>query len=248
MKKQIYISGFVLEYEKYLTCVGQSPVSCSEEEVDEFESMLPEPYRFPNAYKEFLLYGGRKMPGMFGDINFSYPEARFLFKSNYDDVLAMLEGEGCDYPLPLNIFVITERLREIFYFFDFTEGEDPPIYLWQERCGGGLEAAKKEYESFSDFLMDGLRIAWIYLMNKRTRVSLENGQPPRDQQIWYPTKQERAKGIPLKKLKDYFGFAGWQLNESAQKLNLTPEQYLEELSGWEARRVEEEIRFFPPSS
>lgn len=248
METYSHIASFINEYENYLLCVERSPAPCSTEEVSDFESMLSHPYKFPGAYKEFLLYSGRSMPGIFSDLDFSCAMAKILLANNYEDISIMLEGEGCDDPLPSDIFVITERLGGLFYFLRLGIDENPPVYLWEENCGGGLEAASKEYDSFSCFLMDNLRIAWIHLNSKILRARLEANQPHRGTQIWYATKKEQTEGISLKMLKDYFGFAMWRLEEFAQKYDLSPAQYLEELSGWEAKKLGSEIRFFPPSN
>jgi hypothetical protein len=248
MEKFQYLNKTIIEFEKLLQEFGGEVKPCTQEEVEELESMLPSPYHLPAAYKEFLLYGGKKMAGLFKLVNFSYGMAKHLIFYRDEEILEQLQSEDPNAQLPADIFVINEHLGANFTYFRLTEGNDPPIYIWEEGKGG-LEVSKKEYESFSDFLRDQIRIHQKNLMLQVTREKLEAGQPIRDKQFWDPTDIEQIKGIKSLSLMRYFGFyAPWELEKAAAICGLKWEQYLEELSSWQARQVDGEMRFFPPKA
>ena len=76
-------------------------------------------------------------------------------------------------------------------------------------------------------------------------------KPPKGLQAWEATDDDLEEGITRSNLMKYFGFSSTtELENAASFYNLSPEQYLEELSGWQCRPTEEgssRTRFFPPS-
>jgi len=60
--------------------------------------------------------------------------------------------------------VLNEHLGASFTFFQLDAGDDPPVYLWEERDldagrpGGGLDTAIREHERFSAFVLAQARI------------------------------------------------------------------------------------------
>ncbi|WP_017660524.1 SMI1/KNR4 family protein [Baaleninema simplex] len=90
-------------------------IPCTLEEIAELEVSLSPPYKLPAAYKEFLLYGGKEMAGLFYMIDFSYNMAKLLAKTHYRDVIRMLRfWEGKD-NLASEIFVLNENLGSNMY-------------------------------------------------------------------------------------------------------------------------------------
>ena len=77
---------------------------------------------------------------------------------------------------------------------------------------------------------------------------LKNYLPPRGQQEWTPTSEDRREGIIRSDLIQRIGFGTTKaLEDAASFLELDPDTYLEELSGWQNRPVEEgssRTRFF----
>lgn len=234
--------------EKFLSEFGGEVIPCTQEEVDALELMLPNSYCLPAAYKEFLLYCGKKMGKLFeGGFSFSYKMAKFQLEHENRDILKMVRVWNRESQLPPDIFVLTQHLTSYFDYFKLTEGENPPVYSWCDEDEGGLEVAQKEYDSFSDYLRDQIRITTIEL-KKGVISKLEAKNPPRSQQFWVPTRQEISQGIALLNLIRYFGFYSVnRLEQAAALCGLDPNSYLEELSGWQARQVDGETRFFPPN-
>jgi GIY-YIG catalytic domain len=79
---------------------------------------------------------------------------------------------------------------------------------------------------------------------------LEVYQPPRGLQEWNHTPQDNREGITRSDLIKKLGFDSTKaFEDTAAVLELDPIKYLEELSGWQNRPVEEgssRTRFFPP--
>ena len=79
---------------------------------------------------------------------------------------------------------------------------------------------------------------------------LKNYLPPRSQQEWSPSYEDKREGITRSDLIQKFGFSTTKdFEDAALLLELDPDEYLEELSGWQKRPVEEgssRTRFFMP--
>ena len=81
-----------------------------------------------------------------------------------------------------------------------------------------------------------------------TTEKIEVGKPARGTQFWIPNETEYNDGISIVKLTKRLGLGnGMKLHQARAMLGLDTDSYLEELSGWKARQVGDEIRFFPPS-
>jgi len=142
MNRFKYLEEVIIIFEKFLKEFGGEVVPCTNKEIDILESMLPHPYHLPAAYKEFLLYSGKNIVGhsFTGDI--FYHGVKYWIE-NRKEIVEIIYGEDSDSQLPLDIFVIHEYLGGSVEYFKLTEGEDPPVYSWNEEDGGGLEVAKK---------------------------------------------------------------------------------------------------------
>jgi hypothetical protein len=232
-----YINEAVVIFKQFQDQFDGEVIPCTQEQVDELESLLPSFYCLPAAYKEFLLYGGRKMGQ--------------LFEGGFSrDILKIIQVWNKESQLPPDIFVLTQHLTSYFDYFKLTEGENPPVYTWNEEDEGGLEVIKKEYDSFSDYLKEQIRVCAIELMPKFIEEKLQAKTPPRGKQFWIPTNQEQVKGIELPELMRYLGlYTLKELDEAASLCGLDPNQYLEELSGWKCyshSQMRIHTRFFPP--
>lgn len=79
---------------------------------------------------------------------------------------------------------------------------------------------------------------------------LKNYLPPRGFLEWSPSSEDRREGITRGDLIQKFGFSTTKdFEDAAAFLELDPDQYLEELSGWQKRPVESgssRMRFFAP--
>lgn len=79
---------------------------------------------------------------------------------------------------------------------------------------------------------------------------LKNYLPPRGRLEWSPSPEDRREGITRGDLIQKFGFSTTlDFEDAAAFLELEPDEYLEELSGWQKRPVESgssRMRFFAP--
>ena len=245
-----YIKDTVKLLEKFIEKHGGKVVSCTQEEIDKLESMLPDSYKLPAAYKEFLLYGGKEI-GQFYEpgSRFDYERALNYVKSGRGSAISLLKQYEANPQLPDDIYVLTTYMSSFFNFFKLTEGENPPVYQWLEEDEVGTEAIVKAHDSFTDFIRDEVRIRHLLLIRLQTRKELEAGNPPpRGRQFWVAVPEEKIEGIKEKDLAKFFGVDPlWRVEEITETLNIIPIEYLEELSGWKAVKVGDEVRFFPQS-
>ena len=251
-----YLRQVIVIFEKFLDEFGGEVIGCNHQEVNILESMLPQPYRLPAAYKEFLLYGGKEMAGIFrdGEPDFSYKRALDYVEAGrgLGHATNLVKKFDPDAELPPDIFVLTTHLGAYFEYFRLTEGDNPPVYAWNDEDEGGTEVIEKIHDCFSDYLRDQIRIKAIHLIPYITDEKLAAKKPPRGQQFWLPTRTEEIKGITYRNLMRYFGFRLFDYLEKASDMcGLDSCSYLEELSGWKCPRVEEnekQTRFFPPET
>ena len=248
MKHFKYIEKEIAIFEQLIGAFGGKVVPCTKAEVNELESMLPPTYRLPAAYKEFLLYGGKQMGGLFGSVDFSYGMAKILLKNKYQGIYDMVQfEEEPGWKLPENIFVINDHPSANFTYFWLTDGENPPVYWWEEDEGSLQEGSKKDADSFSQFLMQQIKKDAIFSAHRLTGSQTEAEKPPRGKQFWIPEELEYFQGVKEGKLMDRLGFYGRDMYQATKIIEIDSNSYLEELSGWKARKVGDEIRFFPPS-
>ena len=246
-----YLRQVIVILEKFLDEFGGEVIGCTHEEVDLLESMFSPLYHLPNAYKEFLIYGGKEIGKLF-EIRpcLSYNSAKFKIEHKYRDIIDMVRIFDKNAQLPPDIFVLSNHLTSYFDYFRLTEGENPAVYFWSEEDDKGMEGVHREWNSFSVFLINEIRICTTLLKGEILKKKLKAQKPPRNRQFWLPTELQIEKGIIKSRLLDYFGFHNFkQLEEVAATCGLESNQYLEELSGWKCRKVTEdnsEIRFFPP--
>ena len=244
-----YIKNTTKLLESFLEKYGGKVVSCTQEEIDKLESMLPDSYKLPAAYKEFLLYGGKEI-GQFYEpgSKFDYKRALDYVISGRSAAISLLKQYEDNPKLPDDVYILTTYMSSYFNFFKLTEGENPPVYEWLEEDEIGTEAIVKAHDSFTDFIREEVRIRNLLLVFYQTKEKLDAGNPPRDRQFWIAQPEEELKGITGEDLARHFGVDPlWRVEEITETLNISPIKYLEELSGWKAIKVNDEIRFFPLS-
>jgi hypothetical protein len=126
-------------------------VPCTPEEIAVLEALVA-PNHLPAAYVEFLRYGGKQLANVFRGVDFSYGQARRMRENGNREILRMLRICDKDAELPETVFIINEHLAANFTYFDLGEGDDPPIYLWEDGAGG-LDAAIQEHDTFAGFVL-----------------------------------------------------------------------------------------------
>jgi len=115
-------------------------VGCSDTEVGDLENYLG--HKLPREYQEFIKAVGHSA----GDFNRG---SDFLFK----DIFILTEetrnilNDG-PFKLPEDAFVIFSHQGYIFSYFRFSDGDDPPVYVYMEN----EPEPKKWASSFSEYL------------------------------------------------------------------------------------------------
>ena len=249
MQQYKYIKNEIEIFQKFLAKYGGKVVPCTSQEVKALESLIPKQCHIPEAYQEFLLYGGKGMAGLFNEYEAGYEAVKKRLLTQNQRITRMVQFE--DIPekkeLPADLFVIEEVSHcGNFTYLLLTEGDNPPIYFWEEG-EGGLEHSRKLADSFSDYLMKEIKIKAMYSASKFIGRKIKAGELPREQQFWIPEESEYLQGIKEEKLMKRLGFGGTKFYEVTKSNPIDPYSYLEELSGWKARKVGDEVRFFPPS-
>ena len=238
MEKFAYLQEVIVAVEKLLAKSGGEVTPCTQQEVDAVESMLTSPYRLPFAYKEFLLYGGKKIGHWFGHIDSYYRSAKVLLEYNYRYILNLLQADIPQADIPPELFVIEEDYLGHFTYLLLSEGENPPIYWWWKKDKGGLEVSRKINKSFTEYLLDKIVIA-TEGRKQLMRNKIMAGKPPRKKQFWLPDLRSRANGMLRRSVMDQMGFDCNRisdLEQAATLLGLNVDSYLEELSGWKCEK------------
>ena len=211
-----YLNKTIHILEKFVARYGEEIIPCTSKEVEKLESMLPHPYRLPTAYKEFLLYGGKKIGAFYEEGSmFDYKRALNYVKYGRKLAISLLKQYEDNPKLSDDVYVLSTYMSSFFNFFKLTEGENPPVYEWLEEDEVGTEAIIKAHESFTDFIREEVRIRHILLIRPQTRKELEVGNPPpRGQQFWVARPEEKIKGITGENLAECFGVDPlWRVEE-----------------------------------
>ena len=112
-----------------------------------------------------------------------------------------------------------------------------------------FEEVKQELDTLKKQFSDAFS-ALAQLGTDSVIRKLKNYLPPRSQQEWSPSSEDKREGITRSDLIQKFGFStSKDFEDAATLLELDPDEYLEELSGWQKRPVEEgssRTRFFLP--
>src|SRR5262245_14044844 len=124
---------------------------CSDDEVAALEALVA-PHRLPAAYREFLVFGGKRLAGVFGGVDFSYRHALIHRTHANRDVLRMLRVADKQAVMPDTLFVLNEHLGSNFTYVHLDAGDEPPVYF-REEGNGGLATAIREHDSFSAFVL-----------------------------------------------------------------------------------------------
>jgi SMI1 / KNR4 family (SUKH-1) len=129
-------------------------VPCTEEEVEKLENHYK--IRFPIAFKEYLLSMGHYAGELYEGSNCGYDNL-FLQKEWQiieNDIAKNHEFKRTFNWQDENIFIFLDHGGYIVYFFKLDEGDDPPVYRYEE----GLDDVKHTYSSFSLFLEEQFEI------------------------------------------------------------------------------------------
>ena len=248
MKHFKYIEREINIFDQILDRFGGEVIPCKNEEIEVLESLIPNPYSLPEAYKEFLLYGGKKMAGLFDKYEAGYEAVKKIQQTCNQEIIRMVKAYDPEKKeLPVDLFVIEEISHcDNFTYLLLREGDNPPIYFWEED-EGGLEVSRKLANSFSDYLLTEIQTKARFSAHSFVNSQIKAGKPPRGQQFWIPNETEYSQGVAKEKLMERLGFYGRNLHQATTITGIDSYSYLEELSGWKAVKTNDEVRFFPPS-
>lgn len=126
-------------------------IPCTEEEINVIESRLQ--LSLPDAYKEFLLWGGCWARGFMEGSYFFFEDLLDLQEA----AIELLKENQFPESLPSDAFVFFIHQGYYFTFFKTSEGHNPPVYSYLD--GQTLPTFKKEYSSYSDFLIEQLELS-----------------------------------------------------------------------------------------
>lgn len=100
---------------------------CTESEIAQIMKMQGVS-RIPLLYKQFLLLMGRKGGRLQSVLDLFYPTLLELKKLASDS----LEFDGSPFQLPSDAFVFATHLTHLYYYFSTADGDDPPVYGFEE--------------------------------------------------------------------------------------------------------------------
>ncbi|MCU0546647.1 MAG: SMI1/KNR4 family protein [Oscillatoriaceae cyanobacterium Prado104] len=145
----MYLEKFKSRFAELSHRFPRKLIPCTKEQIYSLERRSG--LTLPIAYKEFLLWGGVWAGGLFIGSNCFYDSLPELRKAAEE----LLESDEFPEPLPEDAFVFFMHQGYIFWFFKTSEGDDPPVYGYEEG-GAGVPYApvpfKKLSSNFSKFL------------------------------------------------------------------------------------------------
>ena len=115
---------------------------CTTSEIDRLEVWIHG--SLPEAYKEFLRWGGHDDAGLFQGSERFY---RYLIPMQ-EWAVDLLKENAFPEPLPPDTFVFFMHQGYQFAFFCLSEGDDPPVYYYLE----GQPTIERVKEHYSDWL------------------------------------------------------------------------------------------------
>jgi len=124
-------------------------VGCSEQEIANIEARFG--YNLPGAYKDFLRTLGKGAGKFQNDCMWKYPE---LLEDVPEATRGVLDNCNGTYKhtieLPKTAFVFLESGGSQIMFFDTADGDDPPVFLYEQ----GNQQATKWADSFSSWVAE----------------------------------------------------------------------------------------------
>jgi hypothetical protein len=145
----MYLTKAKKRAEDFYLLTGRRPYPCTIEEVESLEQWSG--HRFPEAYREFLLWMGHNGGGLLEGSDCFYHHLKVL--PSYAQEL--LEEDQFVGNLPDKAFIFFMHQGYQFNFFYFDDGDDPPIYWYLEEIPTRTSFTQL-YSSFSEFVLTEL--------------------------------------------------------------------------------------------
>lgn len=126
----------------------------SRSELARLETLLPPGMRFPDALLTFLEWGGDKAGQLFREEDFSIEMIGRYLDMGLRSIQAMVRRNGGTEPLPADLLLLSEYQGERFTYVLLSEGDNPPVYRWEEGGSRGLQDAVQEAPTFVDWVVE----------------------------------------------------------------------------------------------
>lgn len=146
----MYLDSIKLRCRELDILGAQAVVPCTEEEVRTLEGQLRR--SLPGAYREFLLWMGYDSYTFLVGSTWGYSRLLDLQEAAHQ----LLEENAFPQPLPHEAFVFLMHQGYSFNFFCLDEGNDPPIYSYNE--GHEQSSFPRIFPRFTDFLASEIEI------------------------------------------------------------------------------------------
>ncbi len=146
---------------------------CSENEIKNIQNIIIPGRKFPQCYHEFLIGFGKYMEEDFSESNPNHGsligEAIFLEdlidNNNENGLTGLLEEDEADLS-PSNIFVFYGSQGVLYAFFKLDDGDNPPIYAYQEGFSGSdFPQVSNSLSSFLERKINGDKSLFKELVN-----------------------------------------------------------------------------------
>jgi len=128
--------------------LGKMCQPANQKEINSLELRLSN--SLPQAYKEFLLWGGKNAGEIWGGSVYCITEILDI----QDVASELLDEKNFPLALPKKSFVFLMHQGYQFMFFETSNGDDPPVYFYTENQEE--KHFQKLYENFSECLIQEL--------------------------------------------------------------------------------------------
>ena len=137
-------SEFILTLSRELSNRNFYPAGCSKKEIENLEIYAK--HSLPETYKDFMISMGRNGGNYLDDINSTYGK---VF-DNRDIATELLKEDESDFRISETDFVFSSYLGGQFMFFNLLEGNNPPVYYYNE---GTIRIPVETYERFTECIL-----------------------------------------------------------------------------------------------
>jgi hypothetical protein len=121
-------------------------------ELDSLGELLPGTFKLPPAIREWLAFAGVRSGGFFRTRDLSFRSIYRLIETRFRDCRDPLLMEDED-EFEENLLIFYENQAMFIAFCRLDEGDDPPVYIWDESMDG-IEDAVRRHDAFSAYLLD----------------------------------------------------------------------------------------------
>lgn len=150
----MYLDEFKKKFEQLRHKFPRNLVACTKKQVLSLEKQVY--LSLPEAYKEFLLWGGIEAGGFLEGSDYFYDNTLYKLRESAEN---LLKEEDFPFSLPKDAFVFNMHQGYIFWFFKTSEGNDPSVYGYTQGDPPVLYSPvpfKKNSPNFSEFLIQTL--------------------------------------------------------------------------------------------